>query len=335
MDIYFRSFKSYLTTLQTRAVTYSLTLDALASEKSTATLLGDGLTAANVRDWVIAFGQLFSLSAVKAQGQQLSITMVDPLDAFDRKLEIPDAPADTVGGFIAQLLQSWVDETDPEFAVPYLQISNADTTPLVLPDVDSNGLFQLPAYVRLMRQTYGIAVRFIPAYNGIRCEISTADPPFRQVSFNDGRSELRTASFSSTATSKLTAIQDMDTGLKDENGNPIKVRERSTWYLSEEGEVSQTVPTHRAAGSWGVVVIPANADLAAKVAEEFAKGRTGHKLEFYSTMDIPVGAQVRCYCAGGYVLSRISSKVIAAGDNRYHYKGGELATTVTDKLKGV
>lgn len=141
--------------------------------------------------------------------------------------------------------------------------------------------------------------------------------------------------YSASGTAKLTVLCDVDTGEKDDDGEPIVSRQRSTWYLAEDGTVSQTVPARRASGTWDTISVKKLEEVETKVIETFAKNKTNHKLEFWSTLNLNVQDNCTFYAYGEILRSYISYKRKSSEDSRYYYKSGELATTATEKLRGV
>ena len=61
----------------------------------------------------------------------------------------------------------------------------------------------------------------------------------------------------------------------------------------------------------------------------------GLMMEFYSELDLPVGADCLFRVYGDDLRSQISYKCRQHGDSRWFYRSGELAVTATEKLKGV
>lgn len=82
-------------------------------------------------------------------------------------------------------------------------------------------------------------------------------------------------------------------------------------------------------------MVSGNNDVETKVAEAFAKNKSTHKVEFYSELDLPVGADCLFRVYGDDLRSRISYKCLQHGDRRWFYRSGDLAVTATEKLKGV
>ena len=336
MEIYVKSFATYRTIKKATAISWQLVPDALEAESSTVTAAGTEINRGDAGNWLIADDQVFRIADVKPAEGQTTLTLESPLEAFQRPLELEAQPTDqTVGGFIAAQLQThWTARDDPVYAVPYLAVSNSDTTPFVAPELDNSGSFSLMDYARLMRKIYRTTMWFFDGGSSLYCTILTAPAQSRQISFEDGRSQLESVAYSFSGLAKITAIQDIDTGEKDANGNAVYVRERSNWYLTEDGEITQLIPTRRPPGEWGQVYVKGN-DVRTKVVEAFAKNKANHKLEFWSTIDLPVQTDCTFLVYGELLRSYISYKRKSSKDQRFFYKSGELATTATEKLKGV
>lgn len=336
MEVFVKSVATYRTIKKATAISSSLVVDSLESETSTVAVKGTDINRGDTGNWLIADNGVYQISNVKPEGDRTIITLLPPLDAFSRPLEFSEpASGQTVGGFVADMLQThWTGGGDPVYALPYLIVSNSDTTAFVAPDLDSGGCFKLPEYCRLMRKGYRTVVKFTDAGSALSCSISKVPAVTRQVSFEDGRSRLQSVDYSSSGTAKITVIQDVDTGEKDDSGEAIYNRIRTDWYLSESGEISQTIPARRASGEWGSLYIKGNNDVEAKVIETFAKNKANHKLEFWSTLDLAVQSDCTFMVYGELLHSYISYKRKSSEDKRFYYKSGELATTATEKLRG-
>lgn len=337
MEAFVKSAAAYKTIKKATVVASSLVVDALDYESSSVTVRGSDINRSDAGNWLLVDGQVFLISNVKPGDNQTVITLDSPLDAFSRPLELETQPnGQTVGAFIARHLQDgWTACDDPAYAMPYLVVSNSDTTPYAAPETDNSGCFDLPEYCRLMRKSYRTAVRFSDGGSQLLCSIETPPATSKQVSFDDGHSQLASVAYSFSGLAKITAIHDIDTGEKDSTGNPVYIRERSHWYLSDAGDISQLPPDRRAPGEWGSVYIKGDQNVQAKVTEAFAKNKTNHKLEFWSDRDLPVQADCTFFVYGELLRSYISYKRKSGDDSRFYYKSGELATTATEKLKGV
>lgn len=337
MEAFVKSFATYRTVQKATVITSALTLDSLDADTTTVTVAGTGIGRSNTGDWLLIDNMVYRISNVKPQGDRTLLTLVSPLDAFNRPLELQEqAQGQIIGGFIRDTMWAqWVDCEDPAYTMPYLQLSNLDATPFAAPELDNNGCFVLSDYCRLMRKTYRITVKFADVGYALSCTISKAPVSSRQVDFSDGRSQLQSVDYSSSGTAKLTVLCDVDTGLKDANGEPILERQRSVWYLAEDGTASQTVPSRRASGEWKTISVKKPEEIEKKVKETFAKNKANHKLEFWSTRDLAVHDDCTFMVYGELLQSYISYKRKSSEDKRFYYKSGELATTATEKLKGV
>lgn len=337
MEVFVKAFSTYRTIKHATVISNSLVLDSLDAETSTVTVVGTGISRSDTGNWLIVDGSVFRISNVRPQTDRTLLSLTAPLEAFQRPLELEEQIAgQTIGGFVAAMLREhWIQCDDPVYAMSYLTVSNSDTNSYIPPELDSGGVFNLPDYCRLMRKSYRMCVHFSDAGNNLVCTISRPLVAARQVSFEDGRSQLKSVNYSSFGMAKLTVLQDIDTGEKDTNGDAITVRERSVWYLSESGSVSQAIPARRASGEWGSITINGKDDPQAKAVETFAKNKASHKLEFWSELDLSVQDDCTFMVYGELLQSYISYKRKSSEDRRYHYKSGELAVTATEKLRGV
>lgn len=337
MDAFVKRFSTYRTIKKAPVISSALTLDSLEADTTTVTVVGTGINRSDTGNWLIIDGRCFLLTAVKPQTDRTMLTLMSPLDAFTRPLEYQaETNYSTVGSFIeAMLKKNWIETDDPVYALTYMLVSNLDTSAFAAPELDNNGLFDLSEYCRLMRKSYRVDVQFTDAGDTLECSITKSPTVARQISFEDGHSQLQSVDYSSSGTAKLTIIYDRDTGEKDENNDAIVVRERSTWYLSDTGEVSQTVPARRASGDWDTIAVKGkDVDIQAKAIETFAKNKSNHKLEFWSDLELNVQDDCTFMVYGEELKSYISYKRKSSTDKRMYYKSGELATTATEKLRG-
>lgn len=337
MDIFIKDFATYHTIKHLIALEYSLVVDSLSAEQSSVVVGGAEIDIEDVGNWLIADGNVYQIAEVSPSDNSTELTLRDPLDVFVRLLEFSNQPTNqTIGGFIASQLQNnWVSIDDPLYAVPYLIVSNLDTTAFVPPEIDGSSCFALPDYCRLMRKTYRVAVQFSNAGDNLVCTIQRSSDTLQNISFEDGTSSLISADAATTGYAKLTVLHDIDSGEKDANGDTVYNREKTTWYLSEDGNVSQLVPSRRSIGEWGVLQLKDEPNVEEKVIEAFSENRSGSKLEFTSVKDIAVNTSCAFVIRGKLHKSYISCKRQENRNDRYFYKAGELATTITEKLKGV
>lgn len=192
MEAYVKSFSTYRTIKKATVISSALTLDSLEADTSTVTVVGTDIGRSNTGDWLIIDGSIYRISNIKPQTDRTLLTLVFPLDAFSRPLELVEQPdGQSIGGFVRDMLNlHWVECEDPVYSMPYLTVSNLDTTLFVPPELDNNGCFKLTEYCRLMRKSYRITVKFVDSGSSLICVISKSPAASRQVSFEDGRSQL-------------------------------------------------------------------------------------------------------------------------------------------------
>lgn len=344
MDAFVKSFSTYKTTHHLQVLSSTLVVDSLDAETGSVTVIGTSLGRGNAGDWLIVDGQLFAIRTVKPSGDRTVLSVGSVLDVFNRPLEYALENPPTIGAAIAQeMSDKWIGGTDVRYAIPYLSVSDSDTTPFAPPDLDSSGCYILSAYARLMRKAYNVRCRFSDTGDGILCTIDKAPTSNRNVSFEDGRSEIHSVDFSTSGIATITVLhdyplQELDENnrmvdVKDENGETVMLRDRSTWYLSEDGAVSQSMPDRRADGGWDMITVSGNNDVETKVREVFAKNKATHKIEFYSELDLSVQDNCRFNVYGDSLLSYISYKRKDSTTRRYFYRSGELAVTASEKLR--
>ena len=326
MEVFVKSFTTYRTIKKATTISFSLVVDSMDADTSTVTVAGHQIGREDIGNWLVADGAVYYISAVKPDSDRTILTLRSPLDAFSRPLRLGSQPeGQSIGGFIAaQMVQHWVSCDDPVFAVPYLEVSSSDTSKYIQPDLDQAGCYLLPTYCRLIRRSYRVIVQFSDARGKLLCKISRTPTVHRKISFADGCSKLAVVDYSNSGLSKLTVICTLGDGDTQE----------STWYLSDVGEISQTVPDRRAHGGWGVIGVNGEANVEPKVVETFAKNNTSHKLEFWSKLNLNVQDVCTFQVYDESLSSHISYKRKSEGDNRFYYKSGELATTATEKMRG-
>lgn len=325
MEAFVKRFSDWRTSRQSTVLQGDLVLDSLEAEASSVTLRGLAVERGNAGDWLILSGQVYSIAAVTPAAEQTSLSLQSPLDVFSRPIKPPAGTWYSIGAFIQACLEEhWIRQSDPVYALPYLTVTNLDTVPYAAPELDSSGCFNLAAYARLMRQSYRTAITFAPTADGLSCTIRTAPAAARQISFSDGRSQLDRVDYAAAGMAKLTVYQT--------SGDTVT---ESTWYLAEDGTVSQEIPARRAPGRWDQLTVSADDDVQARVTETFAASMTDHRLEFHSSIDLAVGDRVTFNIYGTMLTSEIALKRLSSKDRRIHYKAGLLRTTAAEKLKGV
>lgn len=312
-------------------------IDSLNDDHSTIVVKGTDVCQNNAGDWMVIDDAVYQIATIKPQTDRTTLTLTSPLEAFSRTLEY-GAPVNglTSGEWLAcQLTEHWIQCSDENYALPYLHVSNLSTIDYIEPELDSSGCYVLADYARLLRRGYHVNMRFAVNRDILDCTIVDEVPSHCTIVFDDGRNQLTSLDYSSSGTAKLTVLCDVDTGTTDANGEKILERHRSIWYLSESGSVSQSPPARRAIGTWDTICVSKLEDVERKVIETFAKNKTSHKLEFYSSQNLRVQDACTFLIHDTMVVSSIVYKRKNSTDARFFYRCGELATTATEKLKGL
>lgn len=299
---------------------YDVALASRASYKSSVTVRVGEASQLDSGAWLVLNGRLWVVETVNPGELKTVIRCLDGLTAFDRDV-FYTAPADgqTLGGFIAETLErEFKAQSDSFFARPYLDITSADTTAFVAPETDDNGIFNVLDYLMMADEKHNVLTSLAISGNTLCVQIGHRQPVQRQVVFNDGHAELVRQAYSKNAVAKVTTVLD---------------GEKTDWYLSATGEISNEPPAQLATGGW--VIQPVVSDAEEKVQEIFWKNAASHIIEFWSDRAYELGDPVRFRINDGIFEGSISFVGLKSGDKRTYYKSGELKTTLVEHLRGV
>ena len=331
MKAYIKRSSDFKTVLMGTAESWSLPV-ASADGDTGQLALAEYAPAEHTGNWVYVLGQVFRIAQATPSNNQFTATLADPATAFDRQAIWPDAPETTYGAFIkAALERDYLNCADAAYKVPYLQITNTDTTPLTAPELDDTKLYKLSDIITTARAA-GVRIRFGIDGDKLAVDISTGTGTEHNILFTDGRAQLETESYSADTTAKVTVLQAQE---KAENADKDAPTEyvAHTFYLSVSGEITETAPTDRAEGKWAYITCKADETPADKAAEVFAANANSYKIEFYSSRRYALYDRVRLRLHGAVFATRITGITLKSGDDRYLYRCGELATTIQQKVK--
>ncbi len=295
-------------------------------------VLGEYASAEHTGNWVYILGQIYRIAQATPSNNQFTATIADPATAFDRQAIWPDAPETTYGAFIkAALERDYLNCEDAAYKVPYLQITNTDTTALTVPELDDTKLYKLSDIITTAR-TAGVRVEFGVSVDKLAINISAGTGTEHNILFTDGRAQLETESYSADTTAKVTVLQAQEKAEDADKDAPTEYAAH-TFYLSTDGEITETAPTDRAEGKWAYITCKADETPADKAAEVFAANANSYKIEFYSSRRYALYDRVRLRLHGAVFATRITGITLKSGDDRYLYRCGELATTIQQKVK--
>ena len=331
MKAYIKRSSDFKTVLMGTAESWSLPV-ASADGDTGQLALAEYAPAEHTGNWVYILGQIYRIAQATPSNNQFTAMLADPATAFDRQAIWPDAPETTYGAFIkAALERDYLNCADAAYKVPYLQITNTDTTALAVPELDDTKLYKLSDIITTARAA-GVRIRFGIDGDKLAVDISTGAGTEHNILFTDGRAQLETESYSADTTAKVTVLQAQEKA-EDANKDAPTEYVAHTFYLSADGEITETAPTDRAEGKWAYITCKADETPADKAAEVFAENANSYKIEFYSSRRYALYDRVRLRLHGAVFATRITGITLKSGDDRYLYRCGELATTIQQKVK--
>lgn len=331
MKAYIKRSSDFKTVLMGTAESWSLPV-ASADGDTGQLVLAEYAPTEHTGNWVYVLGQIYRIAQATPSNNQFTATLADPATAFDRQAIWPDAPETTYGAFIkAALERDYLNCADAAYKVPYLQITNTDTTALAVPELDDTKLYKLSDIITTARAA-GVRIRFGINGDKLAVDISTGAGTEHNILFTDGRAQLETESYSADTTAKVTVLQAQEKA-EDANKDAPTEYVAHTFYLSADGEITETAPTDRAEGKWAYITCKADETPADKAAEVFAANANSYKIEFYSSRRYALYDRVRLRLHGAVFATRITGITLKSGDDRYLYRCGELATTIQQKVK--
>lgn len=253
------------------------------------------------------------------------LTLSDPSTIFDRSLPWPEEPTLNYGDFIAdQVTSQYINCSDPDYAIGYLDIVNSDHTPFTAPELDDTGLYVLSDIIA-DAQERGVKIEYTIANKRLLMTISTREEVTHKVFFDEDQTELSTETYSNDITAKVTVMH------KVEDTDPQEYTQ-TTWYLSTDGNLSETVPENRAKGKWVYATAEADEEPLSVAESIIADNVDSHKIEFYSDREYHLWDAVKLRLANTVFDSHIVAITQKHNDNRFLYRCGALATTLTEKV---
>lgn len=318
MVAFIKRRKDFRTVASAEVVSYDVPLASISDDVGTIVLYDTTVTRGSEGDFLIMDGHIWIVEQVTPNEMQTTVTVTDIAAAFDRLLPFGE-DGESIGSFLAQqLADHYRNVSDLSYQMPYLEITNLDNTPWLGPTV-TDGLFNLRTYMRKVNRLRDVQVLFSVSQNKLNILIQPRTRPSHNILFGDGTSQLISRSYSRSSIAKVTAYQ---------------FGEGHTYYLSADGDVIQEEPIFRAEGKWEVLALEDTEDLEEKVQDIFSQNSNSHKIEWRSTKTYELYDTVVLRLDGGLMSSYVSYIGISSADQRYYYKSGELATTLTERLKG-
>lgn len=314
MIAYIKRFTDFETVLHSEVTNYELPIEAVAADEKGSIELPMLISPDLVGSWLYIQGRIYLIANIAPQNGRSILTTAMPDEAFGRPIA-EGAATQNIGAFILDCLQTnYKNQTDPQYRLSYLEITNADTSAFVPPIIDENGLFVLSDYISAVRAktklTYSVDK------NKLKIEISKNQP--KQHNAVLSKSELKNFTVAKTAIAKVTVLG-----------------ENETYYLTTSGEASLTVPAERVSGEW--VYLKAQKD---KTAQETAQAAfdgniNSYKVEFHSKKLYGLHDKIKMNVDNQLLMGDVTFVGRAMKDTRYLVKLGSLPTTAAEKMRTV
>ena len=313
MVAFIKRRKDFKTYASAEVVSWDAPLASIEDDVGTIVLYGTTVTRGSEGDFLIMDRHIWLIEQVAPDQQQTTVTVCDVACAFDRLLPFVEE-GQRIGSYIAQqLTEHYKEVSDSAYRMPYLKITN------YLGPTVTNGLFNLKTYMRKVNRLRDVQVKFSVDQNNLNVLIEPRQRPYHNIIFEDGTSQLISRSYSRSSIAKVTAYQ-QGVGY--------------TYYLDAEGTVRNTEPARRAEGKWEVLALEDYEVVEDRVQDIFSQNSNSHKIEWRSDKQYDLYDTVVLRLDGGLMTSYVSYIGISSSDNRFYYKSGELATTLTERLKG-
>lgn len=312
---FIKSRDTFLTYAQTVVTEYDTPLMTAEGVTGTVTVAGE-LTQDYTGEWLVLGEHLLYIVSVAPENNFTELIVGDPFTAFSRVVAYTEPTTYYLGEYIKALAESeYINQPDPYFDMPYLTVTNSDTTEFahVAPN---DGLTSLEMVIR-DAIAKGVLINISFDEDSLTLAISTGSTTRQTVVLGDGRSELREETYNRQLISKVTVISEL--------GYP------HYYYKTLTGEITTTAPVNRPRGEW--VTVQQGADNLLDTAKEaFAASIDSHKIAFYSTLELPMGQPLLVRLKGKVYETQVTYIGIQSYDNRFLYECGEAVNTLTGRV---
>jgi len=320
---YIKDKKTFSTVLHCFVESYNLYPETSTNKSGSATVIGELPDYSG--SWFFVGGDFCVIGQSTPSNGKTTLKLLHPLNIFDRDAvySLSTTPAST-GAYIASLLTSeFISQSDADYRMSYMSVTNTDTTAYFRPDYEDGYIFNIREYLDSARLA-GVKITMTATQTGVAVAISTNAAATHSIFLDDGHSKLNTVTFSDQSCAKLTVQK-----RTDEDG----VYTVYTYYRAADGTITTSEPLNRAKGTWHFITC-AKDDSALTVAKKhFADNSYEHKIEFYSDKHFDLFDIVNIALPTGVFASKINEIKKSSSDNRYLYTCGSLPTTLTEQVK--
>ena len=326
MQVWIRGMRDYKHKAKLTATAWELPLwSDSARDTGTVTVVGE--TKDYTGEWAILDGRPYLVKSCAPAKGRTQLTLQLPEAVFARELRYTGSGTETYGAFLAARISAeFVAQADEMYAMPYLTVSNSDTTAFTFP-VDSGELYSLLDVIEEAK-TAEVYLTWTAAYDCMAVAIAPRPAEEHNLFFDDGHTQLVAQTYTSSIIAKVTVRQ-----LREKNDGVITVLAESTWYWHPDGTVSQTPPTPRLAGEWIHVDVDEETTMEVGAVSAMEGNTTAYKLEFFSDREYHLGDILTCRI--GEIVSRavLTYARRSSKDSRTYYRAGRAVLTLTDILR--
>lgn len=332
MDVWIRTMTGWEHRARLPALSYELPLwSANFTDGGSVTVPGEINDCRG--DWLIAGGRPYVITGCAPKNGVTAISVKLPESAFSRPLVYTGGGTERYGEFIAAVLaDEFADQSDPVYALPYLTVSNLDTTIFSFPTAAGEVYTLLD--VITAAAAAGVYLTWTPDVSGLSVAVSPRAPAEHTVIMGNGHYQLVGQAYTSDIVAKATVrLLDKESG---------EVLDQETYYWQHDGTVDVTPPTPRIEGEWVQLSLTGEAEsaeetdesaLAEAAADAMADNTAAYKVEFYADReDLRPGDTVRCRIGEILTEGVLSYAKRSSRDKRILYRAGTAATTLTEKV---
>jgi hypothetical protein len=297
MKGYIKDPQTFTTVKALDIVSWELPIAATTDEAGTATAYGSQSGFEGY--FFLMDGNIYLIQSVAPESNLTTFSLNSIIDFFDRPVTLS---GNTYGGILANILTNdYKMQSDPLYRYSYITVTNTDSTACTV-----SGTHSFKELVRAFANVVEVTIDG----NGFELNftIQTANRPSHTVTF-DGSEQLLSQTFSRETVSKVTIGS-------------------TSYYLTKGGSITTTRPAdnQRVVGEW-IVTDSGTAE------EVFAKNTASHKIEWMSFDKWGLNDTVRFRINESVYESQITYIGSSSSDTRYKYRSGELATTLTEKIR--
>lgn len=304
------------------------------------------LTTKYVGMWLIINKELFYISGATPNDDSIGLEIQSPIYAFTRQVEYNGAL--TYGELIKSILDNdfGINCSDSEYALTYMRVTNTDATDCTI-ETDDYG-YIIPSDIFDDALYSGVAIDFTFTNDNLLVNVYTANYETGVVIFNDGSTTLESESYDENYIAKVTVIHDLpdpepepslESGSEIDSDDPLveeaedeDLFEVIDFYLSSDNHISTTPPLNRAKGKWKYYTASQDESPLSVAIGAFSHNNDNHKIEFRSSSRFALYQPIKMRLRGEVFNTIVTARILSSEDNRYYYKCGNLATTLTEKI---